>query len=372
MSHLLCAIPGCRIPGQHRDDCDQADCRACLPRPATDGYTCDECTGHMHQLLGVIADLAPDARAVAAGQARPGATRNGGSTNKPGSQSPLNDGATDALDEIHTDLAKIARAIANVRGLRGPQSHAEGRTPGDPLGTLCSWLSNQLEWVRHALDDQRQPYAPTVHATIRDAASRIRAIVNGPHARRYLGPCGAPIVDDDPPADVYAGCPNPGRCIASWDCHAGKCGTIPAPTCDGDVYGRPGATNATCRTCHTQHAQNDRQAWIGDITRDRAYRAAHIADAHGIHVKTIRSWADRGKLTAWWSDGEQLHEWTTLEVEDGTIEQVKARLAEIADEVKARGPRLFVLGDVLDLAAADAARREQLRASREAESVTTS
>jgi hypothetical protein len=350
MTQLLCAIPGCRIPGHHRDDCDTADCRGCLPRPATSGYTCDECTGHQHQLLGVIADLAPDARAVAAGQARPGATRNGGSTNKPGSMSPLNDGATDALDEITATLAKIARTIAHVRGLRGPQSHAEVRTPGDPLGNVCSWLSGNLEWVRHALDDQRQPYAVTVHAAIRDAASRIRAIVNGPNARRYLGPCGALALETYQRTE-----PLPGVIAEE----------ATTRHCDGDVYGRPGATHATCRTCHTQHAQADRQAWIGDITRNRAYRAAHIADAHRIHVKTIRSWADRGKLTAWWSDGEQLYEWTTLEVEDGTIEQVTARLAEIADEVKARGPRLFVLGDVLDLAAADAARREQLRTARE-------
>lgn len=335
MSQLLCAIPTCRIPGQHQDDCDQADCRGCLPRLAEDGWCCDSCVGHLHQLLGVIAGLAPDARAVAAGQIRRGPSAGGGG--KPTSRPPLDAGATDALDEITAGLAKIARDIATTRGLRSPTAPTESRRLPDPLGSLCSWLSGNLTWVRHATDDQGQPYAITVHAVIRENASKIRAIVNGPGARRYLGPCGAPTR----------------ATICPWgpDCEGDSCPRCSnSESCDGDVYGRPGATHATCRTCGHQIRQDERRVWIGDITRDRAYRAAHIADAHRINVKTIRSWADRGKLTAWWNHDGQLTEWTEPEQGESTTH---------------RGPRLYVLGDVLNLATADAARREALREARE-------
>ncbi|GIE35916.1 hypothetical protein Ait01nite_089610 [Actinoplanes italicus] len=376
MTQLDCAIPTCRIPGQHQADCGQADCRGCLRRVPEDGWCCDSCVGHMHQLLGVITGLAPDARAVAAGMVRPGATRTGGSSNKPGSQSPGNDDATDALDEITKALAKIARDISTVRGLRGPQGHAEGRALPDPLARLCTWLSDQLTWVRHAVDDQGEPYAPTVHAAIRESASRIRAIVNGPGARRYLGPCGAVGTHPNPCCDMHNQHCEPPSELCCDQCTETAHTTFPIPhadgsrcvdtPCDGDVYGRPGATHATCRSCGHQVRQDERQVWIGDITRDRAYRAADIAHAHGIHVKTIRSWADRGKLTAWWKDGEQFHEWTEPDLDPQlTGDQLTARRAEIAAELKARGPRWFVLGDVLNLATADAARREQLRAERE-------
>jgi hypothetical protein len=318
MTQLFCVIPTCRVPGEHRPGCD-GDCRyGCQPRLAEDGYVCSSCVGYDHQLLGVIAGLAPDARAVAAGQARPGATRNGGSSNKPGSQSPLNDGATDALDEITKGLAKIARGIARTRGLRAPQSHTETRDHADPLGTLCAWLSDQLGWVRHALDDQRQPYAPTVHAAIRDAASRIRAIVNGPGARRYLGPCGVGTLIDDTQIR-----PDGGEGIR----------TYAERTCDGDVYGRPGATNGTCRTCGATHPQDDRREWLDTTARNHAYRASEFHHAYGLNAATIRKWAERQLLTA--VDADQ------------------------------HGRPLYLLGDVLDLAASEAARREAARARRE-------
>jgi hypothetical protein len=353
MTQLFCAIPTCRIPGEHRPLCD-GDCRyGCQPRLAEDGYVCDSCVGYDHQLLGVIADLAPDARAVAAGQARPGATRNGGSSNKPGSQSPLNDGATDALGEITAELTKIARRIATVRGLRGPQSHTEGRTPGDPLGTLCSWLSDNLGWVRHAVDDHGQPYAVTVHAAIRDAANRIRAIVNGPHARRYLGPCGT----NTPKCKI---------CQATDIDHHRECDVtcphkfVPGPECDGDVYGRPGATHATCRTCNAQHAQHDRRTWIDGLTADLAAPARDIAHAHGIPVKTIRTWANEirtdsgtvirpAKLRTYWRDGTNVVPW---EPRPDTLSDHDWR-----QETTRRGPRLHFVGDVLTLARQAAERR---------------
>ncbi len=67
--------------------------------------------------LAAIAELAPDARAVAAGLVRRGSGSAGG---KPGSRPPLNDGATDALSEIANTLTTLARDIAEIRGIEIP------------------------------------------------------------------------------------------------------------------------------------------------------------------------------------------------------------------------------------------------------------
>lgn len=314
-STLTCAIPTCRTPGEHRPLCD-GDCRyGCQPRLAEEGYACSSCIGHLHQLLGVIAGLTPDARAVAAGQARPGATHNGGSTNKPGSQSPGNDDATDTLDEITNALAKIARDIAHTRGPQSLPTLRAALALPEPLGGLCSWLSGALKWVRHALDDQGQPYAVTVHAVIRENASKIRGIVNGPGARRYLGPCGAPVQVET----TTFSSPEP---------------TYTEVSCDGDVYGRPGALTGTCRTCGAQVRQDERQVWINDITRGRAYRASEIEHAHGVRAHTIRMWADRNLIAI--HDHDQ------------------------------HGRQLYLLGDVLNQAARMATRRAELEAKRAA------
>jgi hypothetical protein len=296
VTQLFCAIPSCRVPGEHRPDCD-GDCRyGCQPRLTEDGYACSSCVGYQHQLLGVIADLAPDARAVAAGQVRRGPSAGGGG--KPGSRPPLDAGATDALDEITTTLATITRHIAHTRGLRAPQSHADPHTHRDPLGTLCKWLSDQLEWVRHAVDDHGDPYAVTVHTAIRDAATRIRAIVNGPHARRYLGPCGA------------------------------------NDTCDGDVYGRPGATNATCHTCGAQVPQDERRVWLDSEVRKGSFRAIEIEDAYGVKANLIRQWATPAR-----------------------------NLIQIHDHDQ-QGRARYLLSQVLDVAARQAAKRAANEAKR--------
>jgi hypothetical protein len=66
----------------------------------------------------------------------------------------------------------------------------------DPLIAAAQFLVTQLDWLRHATDEQGGPYAASVFAEIRDCASRMRAVVEGPADRRYLGPCGAPMEHD--------------------------------------------------------------------------------------------------------------------------------------------------------------------------------
>jgi hypothetical protein len=195
----------------------------------------------------------------------------------------------------------------------------------DPLIAAAQFLTAQLPWLAHATDEHGQPYAASVFAEIRDCASRMRAVVEGPADRRYLGPCGA-----------------------TWDI-----GTLEdrdrTLTCEGDVYARDGAPAGHCRTCGATVDTGERRAWLDAEVRSRAFRAAEIAGAYGINVKTIRSWATERQA-------RYDHSGTQVEA---------ARPAKLHVHGWDRDGRpLFLVGDVLDLAAVDAARREQARADR--------
>lgn len=333
----LCAIPGCRIRNRHLGDCDSEACGGCLPRVATEGLVCDACTGRTADRLTLIAELAPDARLVAAGLIRRGGN---GSSGKPGSRPPLNDGATDALDEITNALTTIAREIADTRGLKIASG---GRGVSDPLTEACSWLCGQMSWLKDALDDQGGPYAVGVFAEIGDCASRMRGLVDGPSAQKYLGPCDAPILPEGYPIEP-----------------------TPVGSCEGDVYGYRGARTGTCRTCGAHVDQAERSAWLDGEVRQHAYRAVHITEAYGVPDGQIRVWAARGQLRSYWvTDAGLTIEWTDPPIDPELKgDERKARDAEIEAELKARGPRVYYVGDVLDLAAAQAVRREEKRAER--------
>lgn len=180
----------------------------------------------------------------------------------------------------------------------------------DPLIAAARFLASQLEWLRHAVDEQGQPYAVAAFAEIAQCAGRLRGLVNGPAEQRYLGPCGAV----QPPG------------FDQFDYRE-------EAVCDGDVYGPRGGSRGRCRTCGAEVAQDDRQAWLDGEVRAHAFTATEIGRAYSVNINTIRSWAGRGQL-----------------VEHGRDRD---------------GRPLYNVGDVLDLAAADAARRETERAKRE-------
>lgn len=112
-------------------------CAVCESRPTPDGWACGHCTDRAAGHLAAIIELAPDARAVAAGLVRRG---RGGAGGKPGSRPPLNDGATDALGEVQNMLTTLARDIAETRGvpldLNGPRARLRAPHSGQqaPVG----------------------------------------------------------------------------------------------------------------------------------------------------------------------------------------------------------------------------------------------
>lgn len=182
----------------------------------------------------------------------------------------------------------------------------------DRIAVLARFLAANLGWLVHR--SEIDEFAGDVG----DCAGRLRGMVNGPSEQRFLGPCGAELVED----------------ITSIGEDGGEgIRTYRESVCEGDVYGPRGGRTGRCRTCEAEVAQVDRRAWLDGEVRAHAFRAAEIAGAYGVNVKTIRTWAARGQLLEHGRDRDD--------------------------------HPLFMVGDVLDLAAADAARRETNRAKRE-------
>jgi hypothetical protein len=90
---------------------------------AEDGLCCDQHVRWAAESLAEIITLTDDARAVAAGLVRHGS----GGGGKPGSRSPGNDDAMDALDAIQNALTTMAREIADERGLTFGTDGRSGR-----------------------------------------------------------------------------------------------------------------------------------------------------------------------------------------------------------------------------------------------------
>jgi hypothetical protein len=328
-------------------------CVVCEKRPTPDGYACAGCAARAHDKLEQIIDLAPDARLVAAGLVR----RGGGSgSNKPGSRPPLNDGATDTVDEVQNSLTTLARDIATVRGLTVPYS--AGR---DPIVVAARWLGGQVEWLRHAADET-EPRAVAAYGEIADCAGRLRGVVNGPGEQKFLGPCGAVLAATAIPCPDECSCrPEThtaqraacAACLCFTGCHAEVATDAEGQFCVGDVYGYHGAKTGRCKACGTEVATGEREAWLNGEVRDHAFRASEIAAAYGVNVNTIRTWASRPRPDT----GEPpLRSYYRT---DGGIVANWAEPSEGEDR-----ERLHYVGDVLDLAAADAARRATEQAKR--------
>jgi hypothetical protein len=294
----------------------QNECVIC-DRPTPDGYACVACAvDRPRQLLAEITDMLGAATDVAHRQARHGTS--GGGSGKPGSALPLDLGATARLDGVRTELTTWARHVSEERNRAVMLG---GSDTEDAITRAIRFLAGQLEWFRHRRE---------VDEWIRDveACARIvRGIARGPADRVYLGPCGAYVgieckvcqaTDIDHHRECDVTCPHK---------------FVPAGTCDGDVYGLPDGDTGRCRTCGAEFDQGERQKWLTDEVRQRAYRASELEHAYGLNSATVRKWAERGLIVGHGQDGQ--------------------------------GRPLYLLGEVLDVAASEAARREQARQKRE-------
>jgi hypothetical protein len=284
------------------------ECLRCARPMADQAYACALCATQAAQKLSEVAEVTQAARDVAHGlSSRPG----GGSSGKPGSRLPLDLTATSKLDAIERELGTWLRHVGEERGT-STTTVLVPLPDEDPIVVIAERLMQHLEWFRHRAEIDE-------FLTDVDAAARVmRGLVRGPAEQRYLGPCGAPQIAIEPDVAAKYGIPPANAAL----------GLAP---CDGDVYGRAGGDKGTCRTCGASVDQGERRAWLDGEVRSHAYTAVEIADAYPIKANTIRQWLSRGLLTTHGELG---------------------------------GRPLMLLGEVLDLAAGDAARREEARATR--------
>jgi hypothetical protein len=182
----------------------------------------------------------------------------------------------------------------------------------DPLITAVRFLGTQMEWLRHAVDDQGTSWAAWAFAEIATNARRMRGLVDGPAARKYLGPCGAVETPEE--------CTRYG--IGGHDCDQHE-------PCDGDVYGYRGGNSGTCRTCGARVDQAARSVWLDSEVRQHAFRASEIEDAYRVNADLIRQWATPAR-----------------------------NLIQVHGHDR-RGRALYLLSQVLDVAAGQAAKRAE-------------
>jgi hypothetical protein len=298
----LCALPGCRQRNRHLPGCAD-DCLGCLPRVAEDGIVCQACADRAERHLAEIERLCPDARLVAAGQVRRG---HGGTGGKPGSRSPANDDALDAMDAIQNALTTMAREIADERGLHFVSAGFTGHRVADPVVEASSWLSGQLSWLRHAMLPNGEPYAADAFREIGDCAAWMRSLVDGPRTGRYAGPCSALVDDPKAPCPVNCACHNgPGYvCDEPGGCGSAGCGRR---ECGQDVVSRGNSNTAECKSCGTKYNVDEQQTWMLGEIESMLARPIEIEGmlAHlGMTVtyRRIMKFVEKGQLIAHGTD----------------------------------------------------------------------
>jgi len=316
-------------------------------RPTPDGYACSPCAYRAGDQLHELADMAPAARDVAHGLAHRG--DGGGTSGKPGSSMPFNTMSTEKLTKIQARLSTWVREVAHARSRPIPAPRHLG---DDQIVLWARWLAGHVDWMRKTDDAER------FLIEVDECARAMWSVVRGPAEQKYLGPCGAVLSATAMPCPDECSCQSGPRTALSAACAGCWCLTACHPTvqtgaegeiCDGDVRAYDGAKVGRCRACGAEVATSEREDWLDGEVRQHAFRAAHIADAYDLNVNTIRSWA---------TAREELRD------REGRVTQYARPARLLAHDHDFEGRPRYLVGDVLDLAAAEAARRATEQAKR--------
>lgn len=270
-------------------------CRVC-GSATPDGTVCVTETERARRQLAEIWNLVEPARAV---MYRQTATGDSGHA-RPGPRDLLDYGAGARLDAVQTALTGWARDLSD------DQWRPE---PGEVITQAAAWLAERVEVIRHVQQ------ADDILREIWDCLMAMRSVVATPAGRVYLGTCGAAWTDWNPD-----GTP------------------LEAGYCDGDVYGKPGKAASYCQTCGAAYDQDERRLQVTRLVDGKGFRASVIAHAYGISANTIRGWA-----------------WVRRNDKGEPINDPKLKPVG-RDE---RNRPLYLVADVLALAAAADQRREQ-------------
>ena len=172
MTDLLCAATRCRIPGRHRDDCDNADCKGCLKARAADGLRlCPHCT----RRIGT--DAVETARLwYEIGEILAAAGSTGIPADNPHPGLVISPRAVEVRAEIRHTLVSWVRLIAEDRGMSLPRDESQ-HSLGAYVARHAQWLAAQ-EFAGEA-SDELGTLRTTAWATAYPEGVSIR----------FIGPC---------------------------------------------------------------------------------------------------------------------------------------------------------------------------------------
>lgn len=239
-------------------DSQHTGCTVCTAPTADAIFLCRAHESLLVERLREVPGLVGDLEVTVTRQNRTVAERHGSrSTTAP---LPWNEHAAQAA-------ATLAAALNDASLLVGGIEQDER----DPLGGVAVYDSaNLARWLaRNMVTLRRAPEAGELFATLDDAITVARRATDRPIEHVFAGPCRTALSD--------------GRC------------------CRGDVYGRPGASEARCDDCGARFDAAERRAWMLSEIEDQATHSGLLASlvtglGQPVGSSTIRKWAAAGRL----------------------------------------------------------------------------
>lgn len=286
MSQLACAAT-CHIPRRHVEDCDDPDCRGCLPGVAADGLlVCQYHTGLIPELALNAAKLYPLLAGMLLPTRSPGERTSG---SKKGAPTP-DDRVMAARTDIHVTLVALARRIADQRGVRPPLRYRTVRLPPGVQGppsrqrtptgnrlALAGFIGRHAEWLA-AQPDAGQIVDRLVGLGWIGGPTWRLAYPKTPE-RLYVGECPLLLEDDS--------------------------------ECGGKLFQVPDAPLITCAGCGTADTIEQWERWLYPDAESAvvdAYAGARALSRtwfRPVDPSLIRKWQQRGKVLPV-QDGEQV------------------------------------------------------------------
>ncbi|HEY9411065.1 MAG TPA: hypothetical protein VIP77_15910 [Jiangellaceae bacterium] len=178
---LRCVVSTCRAFGRHASDCEDPECRGCVPRLAVDGAII--CDLHLRKLAEDAIEAARLHSELL--QVLTGSTGLGEKVSS--SKDPnitLNDAAADARIAIRATLVSWCRMVSEERGIS---------LPPDNMRAIGAYLAKHAEWL-------------AAHPAAAEAVAELHDLAHG-EARRIAYPGGGRRFPIELPDGMYATCP---------------------------------------------------------------------------------------------------------------------------------------------------------------------
>jgi hypothetical protein len=177
----LCIVAVCFAHGRHAVDCDDHECRGCVPRLARDGARiCDVHLRHLAEDAVEAARLHSELLQVLTGSG--GFGEKVRTSNDP--NITLNDAAADARTAIRATLASWCRMVSEERGIT---------LPADSIRSMGAYIVKHADWL-------------AAHPAADDAVAELHDLAHG-QARRIAYPGGGRRFPIELPDGTYARCP---------------------------------------------------------------------------------------------------------------------------------------------------------------------